>query len=141
MIKIRHIRVPSIFGNYLPGAVTVASKLTYEEIGENDADMATDALMLTIEFAMAFCNKHDTFVKKHGVSVATERLLNQDENYYFSLRFPVEKMLTAHEINFFIDMCAVSYMNIPYSGAKIINNYHMMYDIINGNYELMENNG
>lgn len=137
MIKIRHIRVPNIFGNYLPGAITVASKLTYEELGEDDVELASDTLMLTIEFAMAFCNKHDVFVKKHGVSVATERLINRDENYYFSLRFPVDQVLTAHEINYLIDVSAMSYMNIPFSAAKIINNYHIMLeynDIINGNY-------
>jgi hypothetical protein len=82
---------------------------------------------------MAFCNKHDVFVKKHGVSVASERLINQQQNYYFSIRFPVDRVLTAHEINYLIDVSAMSYRNTPYSAAKIINNYHDMYDIIHGN--------
>ncbi len=114
MNKVRHIRYKSYFtGNYTPGAITVVSKLNY--------DNPYLQYPTSIEFAIACCSNNDSFVKKIGRELATKRL--NDKNTKFSYRkldLDIERKLFAWEINRLIDTNILYTMNISHRAYDIL---------------------
>lgn len=113
MNKVRYIRNKSYFtGNYTPGAITVVSKLNY--------DNQYFRYPTSIEFAVACCNSNDPFVKKVGRELATERLNNKDSNFYRKLDLNIDRKLFAWEINKLIDINILYTMNISHRAYEIL---------------------
>lgn len=71
------------------GHVTIVSSLVY---GDSKYPIA-------IEFAVAFTNPNDQFVKEIGRNIAIDRLLNQDKTYYAKVDIKANRRMYHYEFD------------------------------------------